>query len=144
MHGSVRETLNIPKGVDSGVNLRVSKKGHAGQGGPAGDLIVHVKVKPHSYFKREGSNIHTELYISIGQAVLGAEVPVRTLYGNVRLKVVPGTQSDERQKITKYGVQKLPPNHHQKGDHFVTIKIVVPRRLTPEQREAMLKYEALE
>ena len=63
--GQVRETINIPKGVDSGVNLRVSKKGHAGQGGPAGDLILNIKVRPHSYFKREGSNIHTDLYLNI-------------------------------------------------------------------------------
>lgn len=87
LHGNVRETINVPKGVDNGVNLRVSKKGHAGNGGPAGDLIVHVKVKPHAYFKREGSNIHTDLFVSLGQAVLGAEIPVRTLYGNVKLKV---------------------------------------------------------
>jgi len=78
------------------VNLRVSKKGHAGNGGPAGDLIVHVKVKPHAYFKREGSNIHTDLFISIGQAVLGSEVLVKTLYGNVRMKIAAGTQHDER------------------------------------------------
>ena len=112
IHGNVKETINVPKGVDNGVNLRVSKKGNAGNGGPAGDLIVHVKVKPHAYFKREGANIHTDLFVSIGQAVLGAEIPVRTLYGNVRLKVAAGTQNDERMKVTNYGVQKLPPNHH--------------------------------
>lgn len=129
-HGAVKETINIPKGVDNGVNLRVQKKGNAGDEGPAGDLIVHVKVKPHAYFKREGSNIHTDLFISIGQAVLGAEVPVKTLYGNVKIKVQPGTQNGEKQKISNYGIQKLPPNHHQKGDQFVGIKIVIPRRLT--------------
>jgi molecular chaperone DnaJ len=95
-YGDVRETINIPKGVDNGVNLRVSKKGHSGSGGPAGDLIVHVKVKPHAYFKREGANIHTDLFVSLGQVVLGAEIPVRTLYGNVRLKVAAGSQHDER------------------------------------------------
>lgn len=51
--------------MDSGVNLRVSKKGNAGEGGPAGDLIINIKVKPHIYFKREGANIHTDCYISI-------------------------------------------------------------------------------
>ena len=103
-HGQTKETVNIPKGVDNGVNLRVSKKGHAGTGGPAGDLIIHVKVKPHAYFKREGSNIHTDLFISIAQAVLGAEVSVKTLYGDVRMKIAPGTQHDEKQKITNYGI----------------------------------------
>jgi molecular chaperone DnaJ len=111
-HGQVKETINIPKGVDNGVNLRVAKKGHAGMGGPAGDLIINVKVRPHNYFKREGSNIHTDAYINISEAVLGGEVSVRTLYGDVKLKLQPGTQHDERKKITNYGIQKLPPNHH--------------------------------
>lgn len=132
MHGAVKETINIVKGVDNGVNLRVQKKGNAGHEGPAGDLIVHLKVKPHAYFKREGANIHTDLFISIGQAVLGAEVPVKTLYGNVKIKVQPGSSNGLKQKISNYGVQKLPPNHHQKGDHFVAVKIVIPKRLTPE------------
>lgn len=64
-HGTAKETINIPKGVDNGVNLRVAKKGHAGTGGPAGDLIIHVKVRNHSYFKREGAHIHTDLYLNI-------------------------------------------------------------------------------
>ena len=54
-------------------------------------MIIHVKVKPHGYFKREGSDIHTELFLTISQAVLGAELPVKTLYGDVRMKVTPGT-----------------------------------------------------
>ena len=94
-HGQVKETINVPKGVDTGVNLRVSKKGHAGRGGPHGDLIVNVKVRPHNYFKREGSNIHTDLYLSISQAVLGSEIKVKTLYGDVKIKLPPGTQHEE-------------------------------------------------
>jgi molecular chaperone DnaJ len=86
------------------VNLRVSKKGHAGNGAPPGDLIIHVKVKPHGYFRREGSDIHTELFLTISQAVLGAELSVKTLYGDVSMKVTPGTQHDERKKISNYGV----------------------------------------
>jgi len=64
-HQSVKETINIPKGVDNGVNLRVSKKGHSGLGGPPGDLMVAVKVKPHPYFKRDGSDILTDQFITI-------------------------------------------------------------------------------
>jgi molecular chaperone DnaJ len=62
---SVKETINIPKGVDNGVNLRVSKKGHFSPVGPPGDLMVQIKVKPHPYFKRDGSDIQTDLYISV-------------------------------------------------------------------------------
>jgi len=61
----VKETISVPKGVDSGVNLRVAKKGNAGEGGPAGDLIVNVKVKPHAYFKRDGSNINSDCFLTI-------------------------------------------------------------------------------
>jgi len=65
----------------------MSKKGHAGQGGPAGDLMLHLKVKPHAHFKRQGSDIHTDVHISLSMAVLGSEVKIRTLYGDVRMKV---------------------------------------------------------
>jgi len=65
IHQTVRETINIPKGVDNGVNLRVSKKGNAGAGGATGDLMIQVKVKPHEYFKRDSSDIHTDLFISV-------------------------------------------------------------------------------
>ena len=132
VHATAKETINIPKGVDNGVNLRVAKKGHAGQGGPHGDLIIHVKVRNHNYFKREGANIHTDLFLNIGQAVLGSELTVKTLYGNITIKIPPGAQHEERKKISNYGIQKLPPNHHQKGNHYVTIKVVIPKKLTNE------------
>jgi DnaJ-class molecular chaperone len=83
--------VNIPKGVDNDVNLRVSKKGHHPAQGPAGDLLINIKVKPHPYFRREGSDIHTDLYVSVAQAVLGGEVNLKTLYGDIKLKVDPGT-----------------------------------------------------
>ena len=60
MHKQAKETITVPKGVDNGVNLRISKKGHTSLGGTPGDLMVQVKVKPHPYFKRDGSDIHTE------------------------------------------------------------------------------------
>ena len=76
--------------------MRVSKKGNAGEGGPAGDLIVHIKVKPHAYFKRESSNIISDAYISITKAILGGAISVKTLYGDVKMKIAPGTQHDEK------------------------------------------------
>lgn len=88
---SVKETINIPKGVDTGVNLRISKKGHFSTQGPAGDLMISLKVKPNPYFKRDNFDILTDLYISIGQAILGADVNVKTLYGDVKMKIDPGT-----------------------------------------------------
>ena len=67
MQTSVKETIVIPKGVDNGVNLRMTKKGHSTGQGPPGDLMIQIKVKPHPYFKRDGSDIHTDMHISIGQ-----------------------------------------------------------------------------
>lgn len=65
MHGTVKETINIPKGVDNSVNLRISKKGHFSTMGPPGDLMIEVKVKSHPYFKREDADIHTDLYVTV-------------------------------------------------------------------------------
>lgn len=104
---SVKETINIPKGVDNGVNLRVSKKGHFSPVGPAGDLMVQIKVKPHPYFKRDGSDILTDQYITVSQAILGAELNIKTLYGDVKMKVDPGTQNEEKKKIANYVSLKL-------------------------------------
>lgn len=69
-------------------------------------------MKPHEYFKRDSADIHTDLFISVPDAVLGSEVKVRTLYGDVRMKIDSGTQHNDKKKISNYGVQKLPPNHH--------------------------------
>ena len=65
----MKETINIPKGVDSGINLRISKKGHYAAMGPPGDLMVQVKVKPHPFFRRDGSDILTDHYISVAQVI---------------------------------------------------------------------------
>lgn len=75
---------------------------------------------------------------------MGSDVVVKTLYGNVTIKIPPGTQHEERKKISNYGIQKLPPNHHQKGNHYVTIKVVIPKKISFEQREAMEKYAKTE
>ena len=90
----MKENINIPKGVDTGVNLRLSKKGNTSIGGRPGDLMIKVEVKSHPYFKREGANIFTEKYITFTQAVLGANLPIKTLYGNKNIKISPGTPHD--------------------------------------------------
>jgi len=70
--------------------------------------------------------------VGIGDAVLGSEVVVKTLYGDIRMKIDPGTNHNDKKKISNYGVQKLPPNHHQKGNQYVTVKILIPKKLSPE------------
>lgn len=73
------------------MNLRISKKGNFSANGPPGDLMVSIKVRPHQQFKRDGSDINTDLFISVSQAVLGTEANVKTLYGDIKMKVDPGT-----------------------------------------------------
>ena len=87
---TVKENVSVPKGVDNNMNLRVSKKGHNSQSNIPGDLIINVQVKPHHYFKRENFDIHTDLFISLSQAVLGSDIVVKTLYGDVKIKLESG------------------------------------------------------
>ena len=87
----MKETITIPKGVDSGVNLRMSKKGNFSLRGEAGDLLIKVNVKPHPYFKRSGSDILTEKKITLSQALLGGTAKIKTIQGPLDLKIKPGT-----------------------------------------------------
>ena len=66
------------------------------------------------------------------QAVLGSDIKVKTLYGDIKMKIPSGTQHDEKKKMSNYGIQKLPPNNQHKGNHYVQIKITIPKRLRPE------------
>ena len=76
--------------------------------------------------------------------MLGSEVTVKTLYGDIRMKIDPGTQHDDKKKISNYGVQKLPPNHHSKGNQYVTLKVVIPKKLSEKQRKAMEMFREVE
>ncbi len=99
---NVKENINIPKGVDDSMNLRVQKKGHYSATGQHGDLYVKIKIKPHTYFKREGFDIYTTNYISVSQAVLGGKLKVRTLYGEVNVNIDPGTNDGDTKKLLNY------------------------------------------
>ena len=98
---SATETIKIPKGVDTGVNLRMSGKGNKSPHGAAGDLMIKVNVKDHHYFKRDKFDIHTNKYITISEAILGGETTVKTLTGDMKLKINSGTQHDDRKKLVK-------------------------------------------
>jgi molecular chaperone DnaJ len=98
----VKENINIPKGVDDNMNLRLQKKGHFSSNGQHGDLYVKVKIKPHTYFKREQFDIYTTNYITVSQAVLGAKLKVKTLYGDVSVNVDPGTNDGDTKKLLNH------------------------------------------
>ncbi len=133
-NAKVNETINIPKGVNDGMNLRVARKGHYSSGGQNGDLFVKVKVKPHLYFKRDNFDIHTVNNITISQSVLGSKVKIKTLNGDVVITVDPGTHDGDVKKLNNYGITKLPPNQNDKGHHYIKFKVIIPTTLNSQQK----------
>lgn len=129
--------VKIPTGVDNGSTIRLSGKGEGGvYGGESGDLYVHIQVVSSKKFIRSGYDIHGEKEIHISQAVLGDEVNVETIHGNIKLKVPAGTQSGRVFKIANKGVQKLHSSSY--GDHYVKMAVKTPEKLSRQERELWL------
>jgi molecular chaperone DnaJ len=128
--------VNIPAGVDDGARLRLTGEGQPGvNGGPAGDLYVFLKVKPHPFFERHESDLHCAIPINIAQAALGAEIEVPTLEQPHKLKIPEGAQNGAQFRLRNKGIAKL--NGGGRGDLFVHIEVKVPTRLTREQRKLL-------
>ncbi len=133
--------VKIPEGVRDGQKIRLSGKGSAGvQGGPPGDLLVRISVRPHRFFERRGDDIHVELPVTIGEAMRGGEISVPTIQGSVRAKIPPATQSGQVFRLTGKGVRKAKGGH---GDHYYKVQVVVPRSSSPEIAEALETLEAM-
>jgi molecular chaperone DnaJ len=133
-------TVNVPPGVTDGGKLRFKGKGEPGHGGaPAGDLYVVTHIRPHPYFTRDGADVVMELPISITEAALGTEVTIPVPGGGkVKLKVAPGTQDGTVRRITGKGAPRLKGKGA--GDLKVRTKVVVPEKLTAEQRELLKRF----
>jgi molecular chaperone DnaJ len=126
--------VNIPPGVDDGNRLRLSQEGQPGaNGGPAGDLYVVLKVREHSFFDRQGNDLHCTIPVNVGQAALGAEIEVPTLQEPYRLKIPESTQNGAQFRLRHLGVPSV--NGGGRGDLFVHIEVKVPSKLTREQRK---------
>ncbi len=126
--------IKIPAGVDNGSRLRIQGEGEAGEhGGPAGDLYVVIYVEEHPFFQRQGNNIYCQIPIGITQAVLGAEIAVPTLEGEDKLKIPEGTQSGTVFRLRNKGIVSL--DERGRGDQFVTVNVVIPSKLSKEQRQ---------
>ncbi|MDO4670088.1 MAG: molecular chaperone DnaJ [Aerococcus sp.] len=145
-HGSGHEQkthtvkVTIPAGVEDGQSMRLSRQGNAGtNGGGYGDLYVVFRVKPSEIFERTGSEIRLELPINFAQAALGDEVEVPTVHGKVRMKIPAGTQSGDVIRLKGKGAPVL--NGGDKvGDQKVQIKIVTPKSLNKQQKEALRAF----
>ena len=131
--------VSIPAGIDDGQSVRVRNEGNAGlNGGPAGDLLVAVNVKPHAIFERDGANVLCEIPITFPQAALGAEIEVPTLDGKVRYNVPEGTQTGTTFRLKGKGIPYV--GYKTRGDQYVTVIIETPTKLTGEQKELLRKF----
>lgn len=138
-----RVTVNIPAGVDDGINVRVTGEGEAPpRGGTPGNLFVALSVKPHEYFKRQGQDILYELPITYADATLGSEVKVPTLDGEEALKIPSGTQSGRTFRVKGKGVPVV--HSSARGDELVTVKVVTPQSLTARQKELLREFAEIE
>ncbi|PYL08552.1 MAG: J domain-containing protein [Verrucomicrobia bacterium] len=125
--------VKIPRGVHEGQRIRLAGQGEAGaRGGKSGDLFLRVRLARHPDFRVEGSDLIHEEKIAPWQAVLGMELKVPTLEGNVRLKVPPGTQGGQRFRLRERG---LPSASGKRGDLYVELQINVPKKLSQRERD---------
>ncbi len=133
-------SINLPKGVRNGVQLRVGGKGNEAPGtnGIPGDLIVQLIEQSDDKFKREGNNLHYDLYISMPEAVLGTDKIIETPHGKIKLHLEPGTQSGKILRLKNKGVPDL--DGYGTGDMLINVNIWVPKKLDKEQKEFFKKH----
>ena len=141
--GAVRKRKTIqassPAGIDNGQTISIRGQGNAGKnGGPAGDLLITITVRPHELFRREGTSVLCEAPITFAQAVLGAELEIPTIDGKVKYELPEGTQSGTTFRLKGKGIPAL--NGRGRGDQYVTVYIETPRNLNKEQKEALKKF----
>jgi len=135
--------VKIPAGVETGSRLRVQGEGEGGtQGGPAGDLYVVIHVAEHEQFERQGSNLYEAVPITFAQAALGAELMVKTLDSEEKLKIPMGTQTGTVFRLKGKGMPQL--GGRGKGDLFVSVSVVTPTSLTREQRKLLEQLAEVE
>lgn len=133
--------VSIPAGIDNGQSIRIREKGEPGtNGGERGDLLVEVTVSRHPIFQRQEYDIFSTAPISFAKAALGGDVKISTVDGDVLYNVKPGTQTDTKVRLRGKGIPTL-RNKQVRGDHYVTLVVQVPMKLTSEQKELLQKLE---
>ena len=144
-NGTVRKkkriSVTIPAGIDDGQAVSLRGQGNAGKnGGPAGDLIVGIRIKPHAQFQREGTTVLYEQPVSFFQAAMGAELEIPTTDGKVKWNLPAGTQPGSTFRLRGKGIPEL--RGRGRGDQYVTVRVQVPTSLNGEQKEALRAYAA--
>lgn len=134
-------SVSIPAGIDSGQAVSLRGQGGAGKnGGPAGDLLIGVTVKPHEQFKRDGTAIYLDQPVSFLQAALGAELEIPTIDGKVKWSLPAGTQPGTTFRLRGKGLPDVNSRGRSRGDQFVTVSVRVPTGLNGEQKEALRAF----
>jgi len=134
--GEKKVRVNIPAGVDSGSQIRLTGEGEVGpRNGAPGDLYIVIQVKPHSVLKRQGTDIIYELPLSVAQAALGDTVEIPTVDGPDKIEIAPGTQYGKTIRISGRGVPHV--RSGRRGDQLVYVRVVIPTNLTEEQKQVL-------
>ena len=131
-------TVKVPAGVDDGATIRLKERGEATAQGPKGDLYIHIRVKAHKKFTREGDLILSEEHVDMVDAALGTEIEVETVDGKVTMKVPAGTQSGADFKLSNHGVPHL--RSDKRGAHIVSIIVDTPTKLSKKQKELLEQF----
>jgi len=136
-------SVSIPAGIDNGQSVRIREKGEPGiNGGPRGDLLVEVIVEDDKEFYRQGYDIYSTVKMSYAVAALGGSVVINTVDGKVIYDVKPGTVTDTRVRLKGKGVPTL-QNRNVRGDHYVTLVMETPTKLTKEAKDILRQFDAL-
>ena len=143
-HGIIKKRytkeVDLPAGVFHGAQLQIKGEGDLGQnGGPRGDVLVVIRVKPHKHFTRDNNDIYYDLWVSYAQAVLGAEVMVPTLDGKAKFTIPEGTPSGKQFKLKGKGIPVL--NGYGRGDQYVKVNVEIPTNLNKKQKELLEAFE---
>lgn len=133
--------VTIPAGIDNGQSIRIREKGEPGtNGGPRGDLLVEVIVGRHPIFQRQDMNIYSTVPMSFAQAALGGDIRISTVDGDIICTVKPGTQTDTKVRFKGKGVPSL-RNKNVRGDHYVTLVIEVPTKLSEAAKQTLREFD---
>jgi molecular chaperone DnaJ len=136
-------TIEIPAGIDDMQRIRKTGEGEPGiNGGPRGDLLVDIRVSPSNTFERDGMNLYTTTPISFAQAALGGDIRVKTVDGDVKFNIKPGTQTGTRIRLKGKGVCHV-HNQSARGDQYSTLIVKVPQKLNAEQRDLIKKLDEI-
>lgn len=144
VYGEETVTLDIPAGVQEGMQLNLSGKGNAGErGGSPGDLIILIEEEQHEYLQRDGLNVVYDLHISIPDAIFGTNLEVPTIDGKAKIKIPSGTQSGKIFRLKGKGFPSI-NNSYEKGDQLIHVNVWTPQHLSAEEKAQMEKFQSSE